>query len=357
MKSKLLHIIYVSLLATLSVACSNVEEELPQPKTEEKAQIVFTLALNDTPRSSRAGTWGDNYDPIYIGDTFDNRILPEQLHVALEVDGNYREIEDLRWQQGANINEYEFTGKIPEMAVAEGKLTGKVMVFANMGENFSASSSNQDGLTYGKDVEAIPMWGVKTLTNITIVPGVQKDLGTIYLLRSMAKVEVTLDGAVTNFTLADVSFNRYNQTGYCLPKGHDTATDTKVLDLEDCLRIPTQTPSSTLAFRPDESNNRRFYIYVPEFENVGVATTDAQSSLSVTLRPTEATEQAKAYTINFVNYGTDGKPTDTAMNIVRNHLYRFNIKSVTVDDSGKIKTDIYTSVNPWEVITLEPGYE
>lgn len=256
MKSKLLHIIYAGLLATMSVACSNVEEELPQPKTEEKAQIVFTLALNDTPRSSRANWEPGGYTPSHIGDAFDNRILPEQLHVALEIGGSYREIEDLRWKQGATINEYEFTGKIPEAAVAEGKLNGKVMVFANMGENFSASSSNQDGLTYGKDVEAIPMWGVKTLTSITIVPGVQKDLGTIYLLRSMAKVEVTLDGAVTNFTLAGVSFNRYNQTGYCLPKGHDTATDTKVLDLEDCLRIPTQTPSSTLAFRPDESNNQ-----------------------------------------------------------------------------------------------------
>lgn len=358
MKHRLLHILFIGAVFLSLTACIR-DEENTELCRNEKVQVVFTLALDNKAQTRAPGDWtpGD-YDPSELGDGYENHIEPGSLQVALyNMDNTFlTHVENLSYYQTGQINVYRFVGEVQVDKLQNNNLSCKVMVLANVANTLD-DAANLSEFTFTRANTYIPLWGVKTV-NTALTLDTYTDLGVIYLLRAIAKVEVILSDEVAAYTLDNVSFDRYNDSGYCLPTGYNITANTENLSVEGCLRIPTQTAVSTpLAFRKDENNARRFFIYVPEFLNVGVAD-DAQSSLTVVLQPANTEEEGKTYTIRFAEYGDDGKPTANALNIVRNHLYRFHITNVTVDiESGKIKTDIYTSVKLWNFVDLTPGYE
>ena len=238
---------------------------------------------------------------------------------------------------------HEFVGEVEVDAnVTTNSQAAKVMVYANMNnpdQKIFTINYKEDGFP-NTGVEYIPMWGVQTIQNLSLTPGIRNDLGTIYLLRSMAKVEVIM--ANNEFEISGINIKGYNNMGYCLPNGWDNATITTNLDLEGVFNpIPTHVDDQMPKFRESITENgfKCYTVYVPEYRNIAP---DAQTS--VTPSTIAVTIGDKEYNIEFKKY-VDGEATGEAYNIIRNHLYRFSITNVVND----VPVGITVSVKAWDI--------
>ena len=340
MKKWFLHILLLAgLFGVLTTSCSQ-EEGLEL--SDEKVQVMFTIALDDSSARSRA-TWGDNYDnndtndyDSAIGDDFDNYIDPDKFFVKLTLtnEKNQTNTYDVKniayWQQpDPNKNIYEFVGEVEvNISQTTSYTDAKVMVYANMTPATTTGNETfaTDYNTYpGTGVKYIPMWGVQTIPNLSLTPGARNMLPDIYLLRAMAKVEVIMKDTDPNHAISDIKLNRYNTMGYCLPKGWDKTTiaATTDLDLEEVLRPSTNIRDTNESFTESTVNGFKCYtIYVPDYLNIA-----PNSQTSVTPSTITVTIGDKDYDIEFKKYA-DGAATDVAYNIVRNHIYRYTITAV-----------------------------
>jgi len=352
MKKWFLHILLLAgLFGTLTTSCSQEDEgfeKVLSGKKKEKVTVYFTLALDETSARSRA-TWGDNLDndpnnnyEEQIGDNFDNRINPDQFYVELRIGNAPYEVSDIiYWQTGTNV--YEFVGEVEVDANATANpQTAKVMVYANMSpdqETFTANYAQEKGYP-NTGVEYIPMLGVQTIQNLSLTPGTRNDLGTIYLLRSMAKVEVIM--ANSEFEISAINIRGYNNMGKCIPNGWDNVAMTTNLDLEGVFNpMPTYVDDQKPAFKESttEDGFKCYTVYVPEYRNIApnAQTNVTPSTIAVTIGD-------KTYDIEFKKY-VNGEATEEAYNIIRNHLYRFRITNVVND----VPVGITVSVKAWDI--------
>lgn len=176
----------------------------------------------------------------------------------------------------------------------------------------------------------IPMYGVKTCS-VSLEAGKNCYIGTIYLLRAMAKVEVVCrEGA--GLELASVTLSGYNDKGFCAPYGMESNTS-----YVSGPHIPADAVTvndATLGFRISE-NKDRAVIYIPEYRNKGSDVTPCR--LSVTFTDNEG----MTYPVEFCEY-ENGKATDTRFDILRNVCYRF-----TVDKQTEFTVDVVPYGEKW----------
>lgn len=354
MKKWFLHILFLAgLFGVLTTSCSQ-EDGLEPQASDETVQVMFTIALDGPSARSRA-TWGDNYDnndtndyDSAIGDDFDNYIDPDKFFVKLTLGTNTYDVKNIAyWQQpDPNKNIYEFVGEVEvNISQTTSYTDAKVMVYANMTPATTTGNETfaTDYNTYpGTGVKYIPMWGVQTIPNLSLTPGARNMLPDIYLLRAMAKVEVIMKDTDPNHAISDIKLNRYNTMGYCLPKGWDKTTiaATTDLDLEEVLRPSTNIRDTNESFTESTVNGFKCYtVYVPDYLNIA-----PNSQTSVTPSTITVTIGGKNYDIKFKKYA-DGVATDVAYNIVRNHIYRYNITAV--NDGAELELDL--TVTPWSV--------
>ena len=329
----------------LTTSCSQ-EEDLDSQASDKKVQVVFTIALDGQSARSRA-TWGSGYDNN-IGNEFDNQINPDQLFVKLTLTdaNNTATTYDVRniayWQEG-DINEYKFVGEVPvTLSNTKPYTSAKIVVYANV-DNVNDPFTTNYSTNPGTGVKYIPMWGVKTISGLSLTPGSMTDLGAsnpICLLRSMAKVEVIM--ANNDFVISSIKLNRYNKTGNCLPTGAANAISTTALDLDGVFNPNSSFDSVNNSFAESTTSSgyKCYTIYVPEYQNLGTDVTP--STITVTI-------DGKNYDIDFKNY-SNGAATGSAYNIVRNHIYRFNITAV------KTGLDLTLAVAPWNDLQVVHEY-
>ena len=352
MKKWFLHILLLAgLFGMLTTSCSQ-EEGLEPQASDEKVQVMFTIALDGQSARSRA-TWGDTYDSA-IGNDFDNYIDPDKFFVKLTLGNTTYDVKNIAyWQQNSNKNIYEFVGEV-EVPISATTIytSAKVMVYANMTPDATTGNEtfNANYSTYpGRGVEYIPMWGVQTMSNLSLTPGARNPLPDIYLLRAMAKVEVIM--ANDDYEISDIKLNGYNNTGICLPTGWngENTTTTTGLDLDGVFRPQQSFVEEALKTCFTESTTANgfqcFEIYVPEYLNF-----DSNNQATVTPSTITVTVDGKNYDIEFKNY-SNGSAIGNAYNIVRNHIYRFNITAVKTD------MEFTLSVAPWadKVVNHEYG--
>ena len=320
-----IYIIYMGLMGCLVSSCRSSEEEPKLPPG--KVQVSFTIALNDIGSRASRASWEDNENAAesVAGSVFENQIdltSEDGLQVFVYgMDGKLMgEVTDKDVYKVSD-NTYRFEGKVEINELSSGKLDCRLMVYANCTGGLE---------TFGYNAQYIPMWGVKE-TGLQLEKGEMAELAEpVYLLRSMAKVEVKLaDDIADDFDLDSVSVNRYNTTGNVLP-AYETLADTEDMD-EDAVFNPTDSISETgLAFT--EGGEDAFYIYLPEYQNVGEGTSPASMTLMV---------DGEEYTLEFKDY-TSGTP----FNIVRNHCYRYTITAVNTVDKVLVASLRYQSI-PW----------
>lgn len=334
------------LLAATLVSC--VYDDAPVLRNDDgrqAVQVTFTLAAGNAPTDTRAEgpTWGDVY-PNENGTEWENAIDPDDLQVLLYTTNNayIARVENLVYFRNDD-GTYTYHGQLT--ADADDLTPGteyKIMVFANCGINNDTETniSILANTTFTRDdADYIPLWGVKT-TTLALTPGTADNLGTIDLLRAMAKIEVTLSDALTDeYTLSSITLNRYNTTGYCLPAGYATASQTTDLDRED--------GTAPISFNPNESlatNAASFTIstdgntaicYLPEYE----AEYANPAVLTITLN-------GKAYSLELKDY-----TTNAYYNLVRNHIYRY-----TITDVNEGTLTVQYRVLPWEVVSTDTGW-
>lgn len=348
MKSWLIHIIYIGLLGLLATSCSNYLEETSSEQGD-KVSVTFTLAMGEPSSRSRASFDENESDPgADIGNSFENKIDGKGLQVLLySADGKNTclgKVENISVFSTDNESVYRFVGdlSIDKANIINQALSCKIMVFANCPN--VENGTNLSGLLYDYNAEAfrngtqyIPMWGVKT-SRFTLTPGSRTDLGTIYLLRAMAKVKVTLDPSIAgNFNLDKVNLTNYGTKGYCLPFGYNTAGATESIETEKAFRpLERNYTKGTLPFHKD--GNNEYVIYIPEYKNQN-STSKSSMTVSVSTKGGESIK-LKDPTISFKDYagGAD-------LDIIRNHYYKFNIVKVGNND---LTLGIEYQVMEWE---------
>lgn len=315
-------------------------------------QVSFVLSLSNAGTPSRA-TWGDQYEN-QEGSGYENRIDPDDVQVMLfTTSGRYVATVDIlsytSLENGAD--EYRFVGSV---TAEENELTSgeyKLMVFANCGTITGTSDLGSLSFDYNAnnvkdESQLIPMWGVITPT-LTLEKGKQQDLGTIDLLRAMAKIEIDLASAISGtHTITGATLNKYNTKGYCLPKNYAAVKNTKELEQETGYNKDTFNPyidaqvSSNLVFSYSE-DNKTAWLYIPEYDN----TPDA-AAISITLSDGSNTTTG---TLEFKDYA-NGTATGDAHDIVRNHIYRYTVNVET----GKLTVQ-YKAL-PWNLVETSIGW-
>ena len=357
-----IYIIMIGLLGSLVSSCQqSLDDEVQTPlNTPRAANISMCLVFDEQPVNSRNAneepTWGkgeDNnnneYNDGLIGEFFENEIditNPNALQAFVQVfDGN-RMVEELEVVEKTilrldieNGRVYSLDGilDLNNTSIENGTYTCRVVVYAN-------SESGKNVFTYSRDAR-IPMWGVRK-TEINLAYGAENEIEDIYLLRALAKVEVKLDSSIANdFKLTSVVVDKYNLKGNVLPTGYDSATDTRNLSQQGVFNPYKNEDEShfgsNLVINDDEENPTGIIsVYLPEYDNSADAAT-----ITVVINEQE-------YTIEFKDY-EEGKATDNAYNIVRNHYYQYTITSVG-EQSVEVDFALRYQVMDWTNV-VNPG--
>ena len=322
--------IAMALLAVSIVGCNTIYEFGDCPSIDEPHSVNFVMAIS-VPTTTRAA-WEEAENSDERGSTFENRILPESLRVAIYTKENQYvgDVEGLTyWPINEDGSRYQFQGRVP-MALLESASNlaqgvapeYKFMVYANcqQGDNADIMYAYED-----LDAErgAIPMWGVKTVNVTNLLNNRVQALGEISMLRAVAKVEVVVDEALIGCTIEGAKINYHNRAGYSLPAGWDDAESTLALDREQVFRGYRSVHTSPHELREVE-DGRKYVIYLPEYDNKLFADYESKISLDIIYNsiPMTFTDVLQFRSHN------GGRPTGEPTNIVRNTIYRFRITKV-----------------------------
>ena len=339
--STYIYLLVAGALSLLATSCSQEDEGLESViASQGKATVQFSIALGNSGASSRT-TWGESYAPDGSDDgepIFENKINLDQFHVSLTLSDNTQVPIKQITQSGQTNNVYDFVGEVEVKNVKS--LTGaKIEVRTNIGQtaqSFSTSYTedpdNSEKPYYpGKGVTSIPMWGVHTVTaeeNLLLVPGPASDpirfRTPIYLLRSMAKVEVVFQNTVNaDYKILEAGLSKYNSQGNLLPTG--TFSNTLAYNREDCINPSSTTTvvaSSDALGLPFEvaADKRSCVIYVPEYQISGEGDLNVQLLIDTDKDGDSDSHEIVSKGIFSVN-----------TNLVRNHWYIYKVNSVTIE--------------------------
>ena len=334
-KSTLTVSLLFCLLSTMSCGFDDGYDN--EDQNDNAVMVAFRMSYaNGNTRAANEG-W-DDYDPKDDGTAYENAINTEQLQIKV-CDENGTIIGDvdnvIAINNGTDTNpDYSITGTWENAADKLSKAK-KIMVFANCGTSIVTPGNIQNlAFTRASATQYIPMWGVTTLTNELVV-GKSNNLGTIDMLRSLAKVKVKLaDGMkARKYSLGAMQLNNYNTSGYTLPLTYNTAASTAAIRFGNSLHANSSWAQSIAMTNNDDES---IMLYIPEYDNINAAT-DRKATISLQLL--RDGEEEGNYTLHFCNYTAEGAPdAASTYNIQRNHYYEYTVGRT--DDQVKIVLNV-----------------
>ena len=345
MKKYILKSLFVSVLCMLAASCQDTE--FAEAVDSSKAQVMFSIAM-DSPAARSRANWGQDYSQTSdLGDEYDNRIDLDQFIVKIEADGKTYNVTDIiKWKEGES-NEHKFVGIVKTQNDENvGDITlqkAKISVYANMGTDANANFAS---MTFDQDAENIPMWGALTVENLKFAPGKRTSVDDIYLLRAMAKFQVTLgDAAIEKgYTLTKASLNKFNLTGFNMPTGYAGAESTMALDMEGVLNENTTNPAGGVTELTEATEDGKgWVIYLPEISNT------TASELKMLLTFSNGSNEKIETEVSVKDYTT---ANTGLVNIVRNHWYKY-----VIEDIVNAKPVVKYETLDWEPINIEVGGE
>ena len=334
-KSTLTVSLMFCLLSTMSCGFDDGYDN--EDQNDNAVMVAFRMSYaNGNTRAANEG-W-DDYDPKDDGTAYENAINTEQLQIKV-CDENGTIIGDVEnviaINNGTDTNpDYSITGTWENAADKLSKAK-KIMVFANCGTSIVTPGNIQNlAFTMASTTQYIPMWGVTTLTNELVV-GKSNNLGTIDMLRSLAKVKVRLaDGMkARKYSLGAMQLNNYNTSGYTLPLTYNTVASTAAIRFDNSLHANSSWAQSIAITGNDDES---IMLYIPEYDNINAAT-DRKATISLQLM--RDGEEEGNYTLHFCNYSAEGAPdAASTYNIQRNHYYEYTVGRT--DDQVKIVLNV-----------------
>lgn len=378
------------LLTTALFSCSSDDDRLEAPGGDAaEVYVSVTLAMNkgEATRASASPSdmeKGQSYDDaieygdveLYVFDK-DNKFVEKVAifiagpnvwqgslsNISQEAvkNGDYFHIMALCNHKGALKTTYTPTeGVTLDEFIQRLSFTGYTSEFT---QNLISSSS----------ATCIPMWGIKS---IQFSPsGTMTDVGTIDILRALAKVRIALGGEAKtkNFQLKGASLNVANANGYLAAQAHDGSqqayiTETRSggngyttnwnyvengttnkedfngnndqTDRQDGIIYPsiflgTSTISEGLNFsKVTENGNEYYVIYIPEYNHFDdggeVVQTPATIELTIADEVGNSVKDSKNqnYKLHFADYSNGKSPNAPQWDIIRNDIYDYTITKI-----------------------------
>lgn len=324
---------------------------------DNPVSIHFRMSMdNSTSSMTRTATWGDPYNSI-AGNVFDEQIDVSTVRVSVFEGETFKgAVSELICYK--NGDTYEFYGEISNIEFEAGK-DYKFMVFANCagidGYNTSGAYGNLSFQTTDVRLNEkyIPMWGVKEfkLTQSGTAEDNQYlyDLGTIWMLRSVAKVQVLLGSSVTDFTIKSVTIRNYGAAGYSLPLSWNKVSDTQNLSWKtENANAHSFNPMSGIASTglifSEEIEGEKYVAYLPEQTN-----TAGNVVMDVVVVDNAGDEYTFENAIYLKDYTVAGQPT---LDLMRNHYYEYTITKVNTG----VNLELTCQVQPWTLVKEKWDY-
>lgn len=194
----------------------------------------------------------------------------------------------------------------------------------------------------------IPMYGARTYNlEDSDFTTEEISLGTIYLIRSLAKVDVYVD-STSGITLNSVQLNCYSNCFHCAPVGMTAMDDEWDHATDDTMNtnlVQVSFSPSSLDFVKIGTNLYR--LYIPEYPN---KRTDVErASISVSMTQDKVTTGG---TILFEGKSSTSSTSKTALNILRNSYYKFCITGI-----NKYSTEAVFDVVPFDDVNNDIVFE
>lgn len=332
------------LIPWLFISCAK-EDDVLVGGEDNPITVSFVLSTQNTLTRAESDTkWGDDYDKV-DGNDFENQINSVALIVY---NGNTKVAETREFQYFAPTG--EASDGCAESYLVVTRITNTIGTTGDyrfvVVANATLKNNDVENSTYNiTDINStgIPMWGAVT-KNVSKNSNV--NLGTIHLLRAVAKIELKLAPTISSqFSIGEAKITTSNAKGYVFPS-EKTVASTLILNHAAQSFNPLYNESdlsSNLGFTT-ASDGKSSYIYITEWE------TRASSNAKIALQIFDGTKNYP-FEIELKNY-IDGKPTGDYYDLVRNHNYQYTITSVAVG-SGLSLT---CSVQPWTLDEEEWTY-
>lgn len=351
-------------------ACTSADEPVPTPMPDDEPVDGFSFSIyldSGDGTASRAPQDGE-YDP---GSGYENYIdiNGEDFRVIL-YDTNDRWLatvtDPLFVPIGDNFEsakryllKCDLARKTAETINVAGAL--KLVVLANWRHQYPADLSqytlselfdNVDPIDYSGTLpgpvlaksDKIAMFGVSQFENVQIEPNILKTLGTLHLLRALAKIEVW-DSDDTAMPMASVCITRHKTAAMPMPKGvtHQNQYVKNTYDKDYVANVSVPwgfgERESDVPMELTKDSDGHYYIYVPEFYHINRTSNPAnRARICVTYSGRDP------YYIDFLD--TYGQHID----IYRNYWYKFEVNK-KVDE---IKVTV--QVVPYAEYDLRPGF-
>lgn len=189
----------------------------------------------------------------------------------------------------------------------------------------------------------IPMYGAKTFSSKPS-SGIL-DLGTFYLIRSLAKVDVYVDEG-SNISLEDVQLNCFSNSFNCAPVAMKSIDDTWDQASDETINLSgvTYSPSSLDFAR---INDNLYRLYIPEYPNGNADLQPATISVMMLMDGSYV-----GGTILFEGKQTTSSTGVSPLNILRNSYYKFHIKAI-----NKYETNVDLDVVPFDNVSNNLEFE
>lgn len=290
MTGRLLHLIGAVaclLLAFVMTACSDSAAEFMEPAADSGENVGakvyragFYINVGGLPDNSRATPSG-NY---YPGEGVENYIdLESPMRSNLKVilyDLNDNLLGEMTDLIVTPLDSYDSSKRYHiEGATTADISTGrfKVMVLANWPsypetpdmESVFACQFEFSGELPSKE-RPIPFYGIRAVEFSGVKPGVTVNIGTIHLLRALAKIEVTYNDQSGQWNLSDIFMTSYNKRGLCAPavrNQSDYVKDDWNRDYLDRVYVPSEPGRDENLFFHEVESGRRWLLYMPEYCN------------------------------------------------------------------------------------------
>ncbi len=194
----------------------------------------------------------------------------------------------------------------------------------------------------------IPMYGVKTVSAPTWRSNLLTDLGQLDLLRAFTKVRVHTATDLDE-TLEYVKLKGYNAALAAAPLGmYDKTSNLSYNHSVHLYRNAADNASAGDNSPAVTASGTQWEVNVPEYRNIDPATGKARSDCSSIELKFKGIN--RVYTIDFRDYSAadDG----TRFNLVRNHIYDFEIASI-----GSYSLDLTLTAQPWDTKSFANDYK
>lgn len=358
----LLSTVAAALLALALPSCSDKGDE-PQPE-EQLYYAGFYLSVGEINGESNSSTHSRSEaasrapsDGLYLpGEGVENYIdltRNDRLRIALyDLDTNAF-IAEIKGFDITPVESYDSSKRYYLKGATTADISSgrfKILVLANWPDypaeltldNVWAQKFDFDGSLPTKD-NPIPLYGIKAVS-VTggIEPGVPVNLGTIHLLRALAKIEVIIENQTGKpWTLSKLELTNYNDKGFCAPRGIDSqnqyVTGSWNTDYVGFVSIPDDAAHpGPLKFEPADDN--RYILYVPEYNNSRNDTPQAEIAINFA----ESLLPDRKIVIRASNA--------ERLNFHRNVWYRVTVKKRNETSDVSVIVDVI----PYAVVELDP---